>query len=186
MNIIDRLNKLAEVIADDNTAKRISQVAAFRVIAEYKNRIFRLGLDSAGNSIGVYSTNPFYVNPTTLIGVKASAVVPMGKYGNKVFKNGQPHKTKYLTDGYSELRNLTGRQNATVDLNFSGSVFQSVQVRQEGNDSYVSYTSQKSIDIMEGQEVRFGTDIMPPTEQEIADGQEAAQLELLAILEELD
>jgi hypothetical protein len=110
----------------------------------------------------------------------------MGKYGNKVFKNGQPHKTKYLTDGYSELRNLTGRQNATVDLNFSGSVFQSVQVRQEGKDSYVSYTSQKSIDIMEGQEVRFGTDIMPPTEQEIADGQEAAQLELLAILEELD
>ena len=98
----------------------------------------------------------------------------------------QPYKTKYLTQGYSELRKLTDRQNAYVDLNFSGSVEKSVKVRQEGLNSYVSYTSQKSIDIMEGQEVRFGTDIMPPTEQEIADGQEAAQLELLAILEELD
>lgn len=186
MNIIDRLNKLAEVIADDNTAKRISQVAAVRVVAEYTTRIFKLGLDSSGNSIGVYNKDPFYINPITLIGVAAEDVVPMGKYGATKFKNGQPHKTKYLTQGYAELRALTGRNSAYVDLNFSGSVFQSVQVRQEGNDSYVSYTSQKSIDIMEGQEVRFGTDIMPPTEQEIADGQEAAQLELLAILEELD
>lgn len=186
MNIIDRLNKLAEVISDDNTAKRISQVAAVRVVAEYNTRIFRLGLDSAGNSIGVYNTDPFYINPTTLIGVKAANVVPMGKYGATKHKDGKPYKTKYLTQGYSELRKLTDRQNAYVDLNFSGSVEKSVKVRQEGLNSFVSYTSQKSIDIMEGQEVRFGTDIMPPSEQEIADGQEAAQLELLAILEELD
>ena len=63
MNAIARLKILSEVIANENTARRISQAAAFQVIAEYKQRIFFQGLDTQGEQIGTYSVNPFYINP---------------------------------------------------------------------------------------------------------------------------
>lgn len=186
MNAIARLKILSEVIANENTAKRISQAAAFQVIAEYKQRIFFNGLDSTGNPIGQYSVNPFYINPLTLTTVKASGIKPMGKNGQSVFKNGNPHKTKYLTQGYAELRTLTGRQASTVDLNFSGSLFQSIKVTENGSISAVTYTNDEMSNIMESNEARFSKDISTVSVDERELGEEAARNELLAILEEID
>lgn len=186
MNAITRLKILSEVIANENTARRISQAAAFQVIAEYKQRIFFNGLDTSGSPIGQYSVNPFYINPLTLTTVKASGIKPMGKNGQSVFKNGNPHKTKYLTQGYKELRDLTGRQSGTVDLNFSGSLFQSIKVTENGNISAVTYTNDEMANIMEFQEERFSKDISTVSDAEIELGETAAQNELLAILEEID
>jgi len=186
MNAIARLKILSEVIANENTAKRISQAAAFQVIAEYKQRIFFNGLDSTGNEIGQYSVNPFYINPLTLTTVKASGIKPMGKNGQSIFKNGNPHKTKYLTQGYAELRSLTGRQASTVDLNFSGSLFQSIKVTENGSISAVTYTNDEMANIMEGNEARFSKDISTVSVDERELGEEAARNELLAILEEID
>jgi hypothetical protein len=186
MNAIARLKILSEVIANENTARRISQVAAFQVIAEYKQRIFFNGLDSTGDEIGQYSVNPFYINPLTLTTVKASGIKPEGKNGNKVFKNGNPHKTKYLADGYKELRNLTGRNSDKVDLNFSGALFQSIKIVEKGLESVVTYTNSDLAEIMEGNEIRFKKDIATVSDAELEQGQEAARNELLAILEEID
>jgi hypothetical protein len=186
MNAIARLKLLEEVIANENTARRISQVAAFQVIAEYKQRIFFNGLDSTGDEIGQYSVNPFYINPLTLTTVKASGIKPEGKNGNKVFKNGNPHKTKYLADGYKELRNLTGRNSDKVDLNFSGSLFQSIKIVEKGLESVVTYTNSDLAEIMEGNEIRFSKEIATVSDAELEQGQEAARNELLAILEEID
>ena len=188
MNAIARLKILSEVIANENTAKRISQVAAFQVIAEYKQRIFFEGLDSSGSPIGQYSVNPFYINPLSLTTVSASGIKPMGKNGQSVFKNGKPHKTKYLTQGYAELRTLTGRQAEKVDLNFSGSLFESIKVTENGNVSSVTYTNDELAGIMEFQESaeRFGKDISTVSDAEREIGETAAQNELLAILEEID
>jgi hypothetical protein len=186
MNAIARLKILSEVIANENTARRISQAAAFQVIAEYKQRIFFNGLDSSESPIGQYSVNPFYINPLSLTTVKASGIKPMGKNGQSVFKNGNPHKTKYLTQGYAELRTLTGRQAETVDLNFSGSLFQSIKVTESGNVSAVTYTNDSMADIMEFNEERFGKDISTVSDNERELGETAAQNELLAILEEID
>lgn len=186
MNAIARLKILSEVIANENTARRISQAAAFQVIAEYKQRIFFNGLDSTGNEIGQYSVNPFYINPLTLTTVKASGIKPMGKNGQSIFKNGNPHKTKYLTQGYAELRSLTGRQASTVDLNFSGSLFQSIKVTENGSISAVTYTNDEMANIMEGNEARFSKDISTVSVDERELGEEAARNELLAILEEID
>lgn len=186
MTIIERLEILSQVVADDNTAKRISQAAAFQVIAEYKQRIFFEGLDSSGSSIGQYSTNPFYINPLTLISVSSAGITPEGKNGQKVFKNGNPHKTKYLMQGYRQLRDLTGRQSSTVDLNFSGSLFQSIKVTEEGLNSKVTYTVDKLADVMLSQEDRFGKDISTVSDNEREMGEIAARNELLAILEEID
>lgn len=187
-SIAERLLALKAIAGDTNTQKRISQVAAFSVIAEYKNRIFVFGLDKDLQPIGQYSFSSFYINPNSpqLFGVNSSAIKPMGKYGDTKFKNGKAHKTKYLADGYSELRNLTGRQNAFVDLNFSGSLFNSVKVIEEGNVSKVAYTVASEVDKMEWNEIRFGKDISTVSENEQKVGAEAAQLEFLAILEEFD
>ena len=186
MNAIARLKILSEVIANENTARRISQAAAFQVIAEYKQRIFFDGLDSSGSAIGQYSVNPFYINPLSLTTVSAGGIKPEGKNGQTVFKNGNPHKTKYLTQGYAELRNLTGRQAEKVDLNFSGSLFQSIKVTENGIVSAVTYTNDSMADIMESQEARFGKDISTVSNDEQEIGETAARNELLAILEEID
>jgi hypothetical protein len=186
MNISERLEILSQVVNDENTARRISQAAAIQVIAEYKQRIFFLGLDTSGASIGQYSVNPFYINPLRLTTVSAGGVKPQGKNGQSVFKNGNPHKTKYLTQGYKELRDLTGRQSNTVDLNFSGSLFQSIKVTESGSVSAITYTNDEMANIMVFNEDRFAKDISTVSNEEREMGETAAQNELLAILEEID
>jgi hypothetical protein len=186
MTLSERLEILSEVVNNDNTARRISQVAAIQVIAEYKQRIFFNGLDSNGSAIGQYSVNPFYINPLSLTTVSASGIKPQGKNGQSVFKNGNPHKTKYLTQGYKELRDLTGRQSNTVDLNFSGSLFQSIKVTESGTVSAITYTNDEMANIMEGNETRFSKDISTVSTEERELGETAARNELLAILEEID
>jgi hypothetical protein len=186
MTISERLEILSEVVNNDNTARRISQAAAFQVIAEYKQRIFFDGLDTNGDEIGQYSVNPFYINPLSLTTVSAGGIKPEGKNGDIVFKNGNPHKTKYLTKGYAELRNLTGRQSDKVDLNFSGSLFQSIKVIETGLVSVLTYTNSDLAEIMEGNETRFSKDISTVSTAERELGETAARNELLAILEEID
>ena len=187
-SIAERLLGLKAIAQDTNTQKRVSQAAAFRVIAEYKTRIFVDGLATDLQPIGQYSFTSFYINPNSpqLFGVSSSAIKPAGKTGQTKFKNGNPHKTKYLADGYSELRNLTGRQNQYVDLNFSGSLFQSVKVVEEGNVTKIAYTIDSEAEKMVWNETRFGKDISTVSEREQQAGAEAAQLEFLAILEEFD
>jgi hypothetical protein len=186
MTLSERLEILSEVVNNDNTARRISQVAAIQVIAEYKQRIFLNGLDSSGSAIGQYSVNPFYINPLSLTTVSSGGIKPEGKNGQTVFKNGNPHKTKYLTQGYAELRNLTGRQSDKVDLNFSGSLFQSIKVTESGTVSAITYTNDEMANIMEGNETRFSKDISTVSNEEREMGEIAARNELLAILEEID
>jgi hypothetical protein len=186
MTLSERLEILSEVVNNDNTARRISQVAAIQVIAEYKQRIFFNGLDSNGSAIGQYSVNPFYINPLSLTTVSAGGIKPEGKNGNTVFKNGNPHKTKYLTQGYRQLRDLTGRQSETVDLNFSGSLFQSIKVTESGLNSAITYTNDEMANIMEFNEDRFSKDISTVSTDERELGETAARNELLAILEEID
>jgi hypothetical protein len=186
MTLSERLEILSEVVNNDNTARRISQVAAIQVIAEYKQRIFFNGLDSNGSAIGQYSVNPFYINPLSLTTVSAGGIKPEGKNGNTVFKNGNPHKTRYLTQGYKELRQLIGANSETVDLNFSGSLFQSIEVTESGTISAITYTNDELAGIMESNEARFGKDISTVSTDERELGETAARNELLAILEEID
>lgn len=185
-NIRQRLEALKNVISEPTTGERLSQVAAFAVIAEYKNRIFVDGKTTDGSLIGQYSTNPFYQNPNALTGVAASGVTPVGKYGNTTFKNGKKHKTRYLPNGYSELRSLTGRQNSTVDLNFSGSLERSIRVVQDGETAVIRYTSDSEAEKMTQNERRFGVDISSVSDDERQIGVDAAAEELKFILDEID
>lgn len=186
MNVIDRLQLIKRVIETPEIARRISNVAANEVIADYKERIFVFGEDSNNNQIGTYSTNPFYINPLTLIGVAADDVKPLeGKTGKKVFASGKKHVTKYLPQGYKQLRELTDRGSQKVDLNFSGSMFLSIKIENDGLNAVIRFTDDRSAQIMEAQEIRFGKTISEPTELERKKGAETASNELRIILDEL-
>lgn len=180
-----RIEAVGQIASSEGTKKRISVAAAFAVIGEYKQRIFTDGLDSSGSPIGQYSTNPFYQNPNALTGVPAGGIVPQGRTGKTQFNNGKPYKTKYLGRGYAELRELTGRQSNTVDLNFSGSLERSIQVVQEGDAAFIRYTNEFEAVKMTGNEDRFGIVISEPTEDERETGLRAAQLEFQTILNEI-
>lgn len=184
-NIINRLELVKSVLNSDSTRTRLSQVAAFAVIAEYKDRIFTQGLTTDGTKIGRYSTVPFYQNPNSLIGVPKGGVSPLGKNGQSRFKNGKNKKTRYLPSGYAELRELTGRQSNTVDLNLSGSLSQSIQVVEDGGLFKVRYTIPEEAEKMEANERRFGVVISEPSEEEREAGIRAAAEELEFILNNL-
>lgn len=184
-NLLDRLNALRIVVGLDETAKRVSTAAALTMLAKMKQRIFRLGLDSNNSPIGSYSTNSYYQNPTKLVGVPTGGVTPQGKNGLGVFKNGKPKKTRYLQNGYAELRELVGRQAEYVDLNFSGSLQLSMQVGVRGNVAVFGFTTQEGVDKMEKNEAHFTTTISEPTEEELELSRRAAANELIAILEEI-
>jgi len=182
----ERISAVQELLSTDTVQSRISQVAALRVQAEYKNRVFVEGRTSDGSPIGQYSTKPFYQNPNALIGVSSSGVKPKGKNGRSRFKSGKPKKTRYLPQGYKELRELTGRQSETVDLNFSGSLERSVRVVQLENQAFVRFTVASEIEKIEANERRFGVDIITASDEEREAGIEAARAELQFILESLD
>ena len=185
-NLVLRLQLLQTVVNNPETAKRISAAAAFRVIADLKRRIFNNGLATDGSTIGQYSTTPFYQNPNNLVGVPKSAVKPQGKNGLATFKNGNQKKTRYLASGYKELRDLTGRQSEYVDLSFSGSMAQNIQVGFSGELAVVRFTDAAEAEKMAQNEEHFGKEIIQPSQDEIENGEKAARFELFAILEEND
>jgi hypothetical protein len=184
-NIIERLRALSFIVGSEDTQKRVSLAASIAVLATMKRRIFTDGLATDGSKIGTYSTNPYYQNPNNLIGVAVSGVKPMGKNGLSQFKSGKQKKTKYLAQGYKELRDLTGRQSNFVDLNFSGSTSGALQFGLRGNVAVVGFVNQEAAEIIQESETRFGLTIIEPSTNERELGARAAQEEIIAILSEI-
>lgn len=181
-NLLARLRALAFVVGMEETAFRVSTAASIRVLAAMKRRIFTDGIATDGSQIGQYSTNSFYQNPNKLLGVSIAGLKPEGKNGNAVFKNGKPHKTKYLALGYQQLREAAGRQSDYVDLNFSGSMSGALQFGARGNVSVIGFINEEAAQIMADNEERFGKEIVTPTEEERLAGSKAARVELEVIL----
>lgn len=124
MTFKEYIAKLEKKLSNIKTFSDPLRVAAFDVTAIMGQRIFDEGKKTDGTEIGSkYSDKPLYINPNVLkeINVKATGLgVPRGKTGKTKFKNGEPHKTKYLAGGYEELREKVGRQTSFVDLRLSG------------------------------------------------------------------
>lgn len=87
------------------TDKLLLQIGS-QTFADTRKRIFDDGIDSFGGKIiDGYSTKPFYVP------VKASSKIrAKGKDGKGKFKSEQTKKSRYLPDGYKELKELVGRE----------------------------------------------------------------------------
>lgn len=130
-----------------------------------KRRVFNQGLDKNGNKIGDYSTKSAYFSRGQF--VRKSAFKPGGKKNPKR-KNKKDPKTMYIAEGYKGLRSVNGRQVGYVDLQYTGDLFQSIQIVGQGDRPVLKIITKKEADISEGLEKRFGKTIFELGASEIA------------------
>ena len=111
--VSDRLSEIARNL-DEKMPSLIATQSMVELEAEWKDRIFGRGEMSDGSKIGDYSTKPSYFTKDSFI--RANAFKPQGKKNKGNFKNGEQRKSMYLPGGYSEFRDIQGRENEFVNL----------------------------------------------------------------------
>ena len=184
---IEQLRDISKALANEMAiVRRVDIVAGKAIEAEYRKRIFVDGKDTALRNIGHYNlVKPLYINSKDAKGLPKSGLKPpQGKYGNKYFKNGKPHKTKYFAS-YSDFRKAVGRQNKLVDLNLTGSTFESVTTAVQGNRIILGYRDRRSYDKMTGNEKHFGKLIKNISNRERKVWQKAVALEIQKVIQEI-
>lgn len=154
--------------------ERLAIVAANRVSALVKRRVFQNGLAQDGSKIGTYSTKPAYF-ATNKPGVPK--IAPKSKVGRK------GNKTYYAAGGYAEYRKAAGRQSQTVDLNLTGATFSGVGVGQAANRlPGFGIKTKEALQRIEGNEARFDAVTVTPNKEEIESARKDVRKEIRIIL----
>lgn len=146
--------------------------------ADMIDRIFLNGLDSSNAQIGKYSNKPMYASLNQPSQIRASSLKGRGKSSKKgqknqsKFNNGKDRKSMYLPGGYAEFRAVVGRQNQKVDLMLTGSLKGDIRtgVRDKdrmGGSIELSFTTDKQVEIAEGNENRFNKTIFAASDAEL-------------------
>lgn len=144
----------------ERLTERVMVVSATRMLASMQNRVFRDGLDSNRNKIGIYSTTPYYASKDQF--VRKSAFTPMGKAGvagnirikytdlatrktkTKVVKaNGEDRKTMYLKDGYKQFRDVQGRPTSEVNLHMRGDLKLSLSLQTKDKEVVIGFNNEQ-------------------------------------------
>lgn len=153
----------------EQSKEQLALVAAKNAEAELKRRVFNDGQDMYGRRIGSYSTKEAYFPIEAFI--KRSVFESNTRYG----------KTMYFPDGYKGLRELNGRQTDYVDLNYSGSLMNSIRTEKRPN-GYAVVISNDDAAIAEKQEKRFKKKIFKAGNREITSMLDSVRDELNFIL----
>lgn len=154
MAFSDLSNRLTELSVQLDT--KMPYVLAVAVMGElmaiHKKRIFDDGLNTEGQSLGEYSTNPGYYSKETF--VRKSAFKPQGKPNKdgKVRKG----KTMFLAQGYSEFRDIQGRKTNHKNLKLTGSLEAGINVVKNENSALYGTTSPNESAKFEGLEELYG------------------------------
>lgn len=167
------LNARAALLNDKALRERLALVAANRVSALVKRRVFQNGTAQSGSAIGSYSKKPAYfaINRPGL--PKISPKSKVGRKGNKTY---------YAAGGYAEFRAAAGRQSSKVDLNLTGATFNGVGVGTgSGNLPAFGIKTGEALDRIEGNEKRFSAVIVTPNLQEMESAREDVREELRII-----
>lgn len=173
-------------LAGERLTERVIVVGATTMLAAIQNRIFRDGLDSAGNKIGAYSTKPYYASKKQFI--QKGAFKPVGKGGKdanikakytdvatrktktKIVKqDGSDRTSMYLKDGYKEFRDIQGRPTDEVNLFMKGDLRLAYTLQAKEKEVLIGFNNELQSKKRKGQELHFkratGT-IFPATEAE--------------------
>jgi hypothetical protein len=168
------LKKLGEYKNNLNDIVKIVVVPeANELIAETKNRVVIDGKSSTGNKIGNYSRKEGYYGREDF--TNRGSFQGVGKNG------GKPRKTMYLQQGYYQLRGIQGKENAFVNMDYSGDTRNRYQFNVSGNRVIFGMTTAKSALIREGNDKKFGVNIWASTRQQLEEfnkGVAQGQLEL--------
>lgn len=127
---------------------------ANELLATIKNRILNEGENSSGGKMKPYDTTPAYYGPSQF--VKKSSFAAKGKTGEKVFKNGNPHKTEYFPSGYKGLRDKQGRRTDITNMSYTGSTMLAYQLGERGNAAVLGFVNNEASKIRKGQEQKRG------------------------------
>jgi hypothetical protein len=204
-NYLGRINEVLGFLKDTpKIAQLVGIVAAKEVEAAMGRRIFLKGQATDNSAIGSYSTTPIYVNPKSPILLllpkfkkRKPSFSPEGKKGDTVFKNGNPHKTKYFADGYAGFRRAAGREPGAklqaiggisasgVNLNLTGSMAQNFTTGISGGIVSLGFTNAQELKKARGNEARFGKAIFAASNGEIAIFDNAVNREMQIIIRKI-
>lgn len=180
-NAHNRLQRMRSLFGDDAAQKQIAIVAVTASLAEFQHRVFTLGLDANGSPIGNYSNRPMYASKEAYRGLP-NRFTPQGKNASGDFKNGNKRNSKYYKDGYAEFRSDVNRQNEKVDLNLTSTSSRSIKLGFDGDGAVFGFTDKERMDILIGNEERFGTEIFKATQKERDTASEAARKEIIKVI----
>jgi len=160
------------VIGALSAATEAGNEAILSLQADLLTRVFNEGKDASGSPIGQYSTEPMYaklnypqVNNSRLKARGKGSV--KGQRNQSLFKNGNPRKSMYLSGGYSELRQLVGRQNTKVDLNFTGNLLGDIRIGSTVTGNELAFTTDKQSELASNLETKYGKTIFAASEAEM-------------------
>ena len=147
--------RLTEVAAqlDSKMPDLIATTVMVELSAQHKKRIFGDGLNSEGQKIGDYSQTPGYYNKDKFI--RKAAFKPVGKPD----KNGKVrtgNRTMFIATGYAGFRDIQGRETDHINLKFSGSLENNLQVAKVGDSAIYGTTDTNESKKFESLQERFG------------------------------
>jgi hypothetical protein len=94
----------------------------------------------------------------------------LGEMLGRIFNDGKDSNDKsigkYKSKSWIKTRSLNGRQTGFVDLQFTGDLFNSIQVVKRGNDVFIAIINDDDYQKAIGQEKRRNKTIFLPTENE--------------------
>lgn len=160
----ERILQLPGRIAQDLPSTVIVP-AANELLARIKNRIVLEGQDSNGNKIGTYSTKPAYYSREQFD--RRSSFSARGKNSRNDFSNGRQRKTMYMPSGYKQLRDLQGKPNDKMYLDYSGSTMLAYQQSLNEKEVLQGMTTKLASDIRQGHEGRLSKPIYRATKSEL-------------------
>lgn len=152
VEVSDFLSKIAKEL-DDKMPDIIATASMAEMMAMHKERIFDLGKKTDGSNIGNYSTTPAYFDKSAFI--RESAFKPIGK-PNKEGKSKKTKRTMYLAKGYSEFRNIQGREVERVNTKFSGSLESALRIYKFGEEVIYGNNDEKESKKIEGLQKKYG------------------------------
>lgn len=158
---IDDTNKVLAFIKDPKNILPIIQPTHNAQV----QRIFDKGNAGDGNKIGHYSDKKtgLYVNPNFNIGSFSG----QGKNGEKTFKDGRAHKTKYF-DNYKAYRNAVQKETSFVNLRMTENfkIDYSNSLRFVGGRVTSSVNSKQNVDKLNGALKKYGNRTFELTKEE--------------------
>lgn len=170
---IGRLQALAET-GSQKAIDSILVPASNALLANIKNRVIREGKNTNEGKIGNYSTKPAYYTKDQFI--QKSKFKGVGKNGGTKYADGQSHRSMYLPQGYKQLRDIQGRETATVNQEYTGSFMKSYEMVVSKGEIILGLTSQRSKKIKQGLEKKYGKTLYASKAEIAAFNKEVANL----------
>jgi hypothetical protein len=172
-NFGDKVDDLIHLLEDE--LLNAEQVAVKTMLAAYLGRIFNRGASSDETKIGEYSTKPMLTGAKNFrTKGKAEAFFDKEDIEFRTVNTKRGKKALAIVKGgYREFRQLNGNQAEFVDLQFTGSLFESIKDGLHDGHFVIGFDNIEKAQIAHHLEKKYNKIIFKPSAEEIAIAEEA-------------